>query len=44
MPENDNDMNDMEHLAETGWEQMHEMLREHGLSNDVLLPLLLFPR
>lgn len=41
MRENDNDMNDMEHLAETGWQQMHEMLREHGLSNDV--PVIALP-
>ncbi len=43
MPENDNDMNDMEHLAETGWKQMHEMLREHGLSNDVTTPVVAIP-
>ena len=43
MPENDNDMNDMEHLAETGWKQMHEMLREQGLSNDVTTPVVAIP-
>ena len=43
MPENHNDMNDMEHLAETGWKQMHEMLRERGLSNDVLVPVVAIP-
>ncbi len=34
MKENNNDINDMQKLAETGWQQMHEMLREKGLSAD----------
>lgn len=32
MKENNNDKNDMQKLADTGWKQMHEMLREKGLS------------
>src|SRR6185312_2824973 len=32
MRENNNDTNDMQKLAETGWKQMHEMLRDKGLS------------
>jgi hypothetical protein len=32
MKENKNDMDDMQKLADTGWKQMHEMLREKGLS------------
>ena len=40
MLEDENDMNDLEHLADTGWKQMHEMLREHGLSNDQPVPVI----
>lgn len=43
MPENDNDMNDMEHLAESGWKQMHEMLREQGLANNEPVPVIAIP-
>jgi len=32
--ENDNDKKNMQQLAETGWKQMHEMLRQQGLSVD----------
>jgi hypothetical protein len=32
MKETDNDINDMQKLADAGWKQMHEMLREKGLS------------
>jgi hypothetical protein len=32
MKENKNDINEMQKLAETGWKQMHEMLREKGFS------------
>ena len=32
MRENNNDTNDMQKLAESGWKQMHEMLRDKGLS------------
>ncbi len=34
MEANENDMNEMQHLANVGWKQMHEMLREHDLSVD----------
>lgn len=34
MNENDNHINDMQQLAETGWKQMHETLRDRGLSAD----------
>jgi len=34
MKENDNDITGMQALAETGWKQMHEMLREKGLSTE----------
>jgi len=32
MKETDNDINDMQKLAETGWKQMHQMLHDKGLS------------
>jgi len=32
--ENDNDKKNIQQLAETGWKQMHEMLRQQGLSVD----------
>ena len=35
MNENDNHITDMQQLADTGWKQMHDMLRQHGLSADV---------
>jgi hypothetical protein len=39
MKGNKKQQTDMQNLAETGWKQMHEMLREHGLSNEaVVLP------
>ena len=37
MKGNKNDINDMQKLAETGWQQMHEMLREKGLSAQPVL-------
>lgn len=35
MKDRKNDMADMQNLAETGWKQMHQTLREKGLSDDV---------
>ena len=35
MKERKNDITDMQKLAETGWKQMHETLRQQGLSSDV---------
>jgi hypothetical protein len=32
MKETDNDISDMQKLAETGWKQMHQMLHDKGLS------------
>lgn len=34
MKEKNNDMTDMQKLAETGWKQMHETLMQQGLSSD----------
>ncbi|MEO8822004.1 MAG: outer membrane beta-barrel protein [Ginsengibacter sp.] len=34
MEENKNHIDDMQKLAEEGWKQMHETLRQHGLSSD----------
>jgi hypothetical protein len=35
MKERKNDITEMQKLAETGWKQMHETLRQQGLSSDV---------
>jgi hypothetical protein len=35
MKEKNNNIPDMEQLAETGWQQMHEMLMERGMSADI---------
>ncbi|MGN6532001.1 MAG: outer membrane beta-barrel protein [Ginsengibacter sp.] len=32
--DNNKDINDLQKLAETGWQQMHEILREKGLSKE----------
>jgi hypothetical protein len=38
--DNDKQITDMQQLAETGWKQMHEMLRQQGLSSDItVVPL-----
>ncbi|HEY5392215.1 MAG TPA: outer membrane beta-barrel protein [Hanamia sp.] len=34
MKESKNHISEMQRLAETGWQQMHETLMEHGLSSD----------
>lgn len=34
MEENKNHIDDMQKLAEEGWKQMHETLRQHGLTSD----------
>ncbi len=36
MAENKNNINEMQKLAEEGWNQMHETLLQHGLSSDAI--------
>lgn len=38
MEENKNHIDDMQQLAEEGWKQMHETLRQHGLTSDPAKP------
>jgi len=38
MEENKNHIDDMQRLAEEGWKQMHETLRQHGLTSDAVAP------
>ena len=35
MEENKNHIDDMQKLAEEGWKQMHETLRQHGLTSGI---------
>ena len=37
--ENDNHITDMQQLADTGWKQMHEMLQQHGLTENTRVSL-----